>query len=148
MKAAPPPKKRNDARDGRDELDEATELLQSQKEHLERKLIALRTSMKERCASHMEPAKEGDGGYSDEMDQATLTQDNALSLRLAEKESDLLWEIDAALGRIADGTYGICEGTGDPIGFRRLDARPWSRNSVQYEEQLERRSGMRRREGA
>jgi DnaK suppressor protein len=72
------------------------------------------------------------------MDEAQSNQDLALLFRLADKEQKLLAEIDAALQRLDEGTYGYCEGTGDPIGFGRLWARPWARYSVSYKEALER----------
>jgi DnaK suppressor protein len=60
------------------------------------------------------------------------------ALLLASKDLDLSAEIEAALKRFDDGSYGVCEGTDEPIGFRRLEARPWTRYSVGYQEQLER----------
>jgi DnaK suppressor protein len=74
----------------------------------------------------------------DEMDEVTVNQDLALLFRLADKEQKLLQEIDAALTRLDDGSYGFCQGTGEPIEYRRLQARPWARFSVAYKEALER----------
>ena len=76
--------------------------------------------------------------HADEMDDAAANQDLALLFRLADKEQKLVGEIDAALQRMEEGTYGLCEGTGEPIGYRRLLARPWARFSVEYKEALER----------
>ena len=39
---------------------------------------------------------------------------------------------------MSEGTYGLCEGTGEPIGYSRLKLRPWARYSVEYQEELER----------
>jgi len=74
----------------------------------------------------------------DEMDEVSVNQDLALLFRLADKEQKLLREIDAALLRLDEGSYGFCEGTGEPIEYRRLLARPWARFSVAYKEALER----------
>jgi DnaK suppressor protein len=71
------------------------------------------------------------------MDEASANQDLALLFRLADKEQKLLGEIDAALTRIDENNYGLCEGTGEPIEYRRLLARPWARFSVAYKETLE-----------
>lgn len=58
-------------------------------------------------------------------------------LQLAEKERKLLQELEHALAKVDAGTYGVCEGTDEPIGFGRLNARPWARYSIAYKEQLE-----------
>jgi DnaK suppressor protein len=81
--------------------------------------------------------------HADEMDDAAANQDLALLFRLADKEQKLVGEIDAALARMDAGTYGLCEGTGEPIGYRRLLARPWARFSVEYKEALEHDSASR-----
>jgi RNA polymerase-binding transcription factor DksA len=60
-----------------------------------------------------------------------------LKLReLASFEQEALYEIDAALKRIEDGTYGICELTGKPIPWERLEAIPWTRFSLEAQNQL------------
>jgi len=59
------------------------------------------------------------------------------TLALVESERRELFEIDRALLRIEHGTYGICEGTGDPIPRPRLEAIPWARYSVEYQRKLE-----------
>jgi DnaK suppressor protein len=59
-------------------------------------------------------------------DTATAMHDRELDYGLTENEEDLLTAIDAALGRIEDGTYGICTNCGRPIGEERLQALPWT----------------------
>ncbi len=59
------------------------------------------------------------------------------TIGLMDSERKLLTEIDDALGRIEDGTYGICEGTGKPISKERLKAIPWTRYCVEYASQKE-----------
>ena len=54
-----------------------------------------------------------------------------------DSERKILHEIDAALSRIEDKTYGICEGTGKPIAKARLEAKPWARYSVEYARLIE-----------
>jgi len=66
---------------------------------------------------------------------ADLGSDNyeqEFTLGLVDGERKLLTEIDDALQRIENGTYGICEGTGQPIPKARLEAQPWARYSVEY----------------
>ena len=60
-------------------------------------------------------------------DAATDSFDRDLVLGLASFEQEGLYEIDAALKRMEDGTYGICELTGKPIAWERLKAIPWTR---------------------
>jgi RNA polymerase-binding transcription factor DksA len=55
-------------------------------------------------------------------------------------ETDQLFEVDCALQRIGDGTYGICEETGRPIPLERLRAIPWTRYSVAAAQPIEQRS--------
>ena len=60
-------------------------------------------------------------------------------MRARDRQRKLIAKIDAALGRIDDGTYGYCEETGDPIALRRLDARPIATLSVEAQERHEKR---------
>ena len=60
------------------------------------------------------------------------------TLSLVESERRELFEIDQALNRLRDGTYGICEGTGESIGRPRLEAIPYTRYSIEYQRRLER----------
>lgn len=68
----------------------------------------------------------------------TDNNERETALRVASTEADMLREIDDALQRIKDGTYGTCEGTGKPIPKKRLEVFPWARYCVEYQEELER----------
>ncbi len=70
-------------------------------------------------------------------DMGTDNYEQEFSLGLLESERALLGEIEDALERIEDRTYGICEGTGQAIGVARLTARPWSKYSIEYARKLE-----------
>jgi RNA polymerase-binding protein DksA len=59
------------------------------------------------------------------------------TLQLVESERKELYEIDRALNRIRQGTYGVCEGTGDSIHRARLEAIPYARYSIEYQRRLE-----------
>jgi DnaK suppressor protein len=74
-------------------------------------------------------------------DMGTDNYEQEFTLGLVEKDRVLLREINHALGKIQDGTYGICEGTGKPIGKPRLEAQPWARFSIEYARQMERPFG-------
>ena len=83
---------------------------------------------------HVESAQ-----HADLADRATSETDRALELRARDRHRKLIAKIDAALARIEDGTYGYCEETGEPIGLRRLDARPIATLSLEAQERHERR---------
>ena len=58
--------------------------------------------------------------------------DQQFTLGLVDSERKLLKEIDSALNRIDDGTYGICQGSGKEIPLARLEAIPWARYCVEH----------------
>ena len=62
--------------------------------------------------------------FPDPTDQAVAELDNNFLLRLRGREQKLLKKIDEAIARIDDGTYGTCESCSEPIGMKRLEARP------------------------
>jgi DnaK suppressor protein len=70
-----------------------------------------------------------------DMGSDTFEQDFTLGLMSSERK--IVAEILAALKRIQDGTFGICEGTGRPIPKARLEASPWARYCVEYATRLE-----------
>jgi RNA polymerase-binding protein DksA len=74
----------------------------------------------------------------DEIDAATYSVAADLSLRMAESESRELKEIELALSKLEDGSYGVCEATGLAIDVRRLLFMPTARLSLEAQEQLER----------
>ncbi len=76
-------------------------------------------------------------------DQGTDAYEQEFTLGLVEKDRLLLREINAALVKIQDGSYGICEGTGEPIGQPRLEAQPWAKYSIEHARKLERPSYIR-----
>jgi DnaK suppressor protein len=73
----------------------------------------------------------------DPTDQATIEEEYALELRARDRERKLLKKIEQALARIADGSYGYCEETGEVIGIPRLLARPTATLSVEAQTRRE-----------
>jgi len=71
-------------------------------------------------------------------DRATLESDRALELRTRDRARKLIAKIDEALKRIEDGSYGYCEETMQPIGVKRLEARPIATLSIEAQERHER----------
>jgi RNA polymerase-binding transcription factor DksA len=96
-------------------------------EHLSNEIHQMRAEACEETPSYsMHPA-----------DAATDSFDRDLVLGLASFGQEGLYEIEAALKRIEDGSYGICELTGQPISWERLEAIPWTRFSLEAERQIE-----------
>ena len=78
-----------------------------------------------------ESSKEmGQDGIQDIADEAANIYNKQILLSLSENERTRLQEVDEALDRIANGTYGICEECGEPIGLKRLDVRPVAKYCV------------------
>jgi RNA polymerase-binding transcription factor DksA len=77
-------------------------------------------------------------------DAGTDTYDRDLALGMLSSEQDSLYEIDEALERIREGTYGICELTGKKIETARLDVIPWTRFAAEAEKQLEKEGEVKR----
>jgi len=75
-------------------------------------------------------------------DMGTDNYEQEFTLGLVEKDRGLLREINGALAKIQNGTFGICEGTGKPIGKPRLEAQPWARHSIEYARQMQRPMGV------
>jgi RNA polymerase-binding transcription factor DksA len=80
----------------------------------------------------------------DEADSATDEFDHDLALTQLSAEQNALYEVNEALQRIVEGTYGICEGTGQAIPAARLRAVPWTRFTREVEERLEKKGAVSR----
>lgn len=74
----------------------------------------------------------------DEADRATQEEEHVLEQRIRDRERKLIHKIDSALNRIANNTYGYCEASGEPIGLKRLIARPTATLSIEEQERHER----------
>lgn len=76
-------------------------------------------------------------------DMGTDNYEQEFTLGLMEKDRNLLREINNALAKIQDGTFGLCEGTQQAISKPRLEAQPWARYSIEHARKLEQRMGRR-----
>lgn len=104
-----------------------------------KRLTQLRDHILNRQNGLSREALEQQPSFSSHMaDAATDTFDRDFALGMLSSEQDALYEIDEALNRVRDGTYGKCELTGKPIEAARLEAIPWTRFSAAAEKQLER----------
>lgn len=128
--------------------DDDGELTQADLTELRQMLQSKRAEVVANIDKHLTFVTEDSDTLPDEMDVATRQSEQAYYLRIADKEKKLLSQIDRALSKFERGTYGICEGTGEPIGVKRLKLRPWTRYSLEYKEALERDTkGARPRRG-
>ena len=78
-------------------------------------------------------------GVGDESDNATYNQDITMDLRMSDRNNKLLQKVNAALDRIANGTYGFSVVSGDEIGLQRMMARPLATMTVEEQEEYESR---------
>ncbi len=103
------------------------------------KLLKWKEDIVRQTRETLEGLHEDSTQHADLADRATSETDRALELRARDRQRKLVAKIDAALARIEDGTYGYCEETGEPIGLKRLDARPIATLSLEAQERHERR---------
>ena len=75
---------------------------------------------------------------ADVVDQASSYTDKSVEMKALARSRKLIEKIEAALRRIKDGTYGYCEETSEPIGLKRLIARPIATLSIEAQEKHER----------
>ena len=110
-----------------------------QRMYFRQKLMAWKEEIIRQTKETLEGLHEDSTQHADIADRATSETDRALELRARDRQRKLIAKIDAALARIEDGTYGYCEETGEPIGLKRLDARPIATLSLEAQERHERR---------
>jgi RNA polymerase-binding protein DksA len=121
-----------------DELDSKRSVIPLKWEKHRKRLLALRSHLEAERRNHALAVKEPLETFSMNMaDAATDEFDHNLALSQLSAERAALYEIDEALARIANGTYGICENTGRPIPEARLNALPWTRFTGDVERQME-----------
>ena len=87
--------------------------------------------------STIEDMNGGNEIFADPADRATAESDRSFTLRIRDRELHLIKKIQAALQRIDDGTYGICEECGEDISISRLKARPVTRLCIHCKENQE-----------
>ena len=83
-----------------------------------------------------------DDGVKDSADGALQDANQELAFRLGERESQTVADIDEALRRMDEGTYGDCERCGKPIDERRLEAIPSARFDAACQSEAETRQGL------
>ena len=117
----------------------ATHLTDVDKQRLRTKL---NTKRNELVAAQQASTAERRGLHERETEQGDVAEDQieqAAALRLGQFDAALLADVDRALEKLADGTYGVSEQSGQPIPLERLDALPWARRTAAEEEHLSKR---------
>src|SRR5919197_3312471 len=109
-----------------------------QLEYFRQKLLRWRAELIAESSGTLQHLKEESLLKPDLTDRASLETERAIELRTRDRERKLISKIDAALSRIDTGTYGFCEETDQPIGIRRLEARPIATLSIEAQERHER----------
>ena len=82
-----------------------------------------------------------DDGVKDSVDMSMMDVNQEIALRLGERESQMVADIDQALLRIEEGTYGVCVNCGKPIDERRLEAMPTARYDAACQTAIEASQG-------
>ena len=109
-----------------------------QAEYFRQKLLRWRAELLREADGTLASLSEGGILEADITDRASVETDRALELRTRDRARKLVSKIDQALIRIDNGTYGYCEETDEPIGIRRLEARPIATMSIEAQERHER----------
>ena len=110
-----------------------------QKDYFRRKLLIWKDDILRESRETLAALQNESENHPDLADRASSETDRAIELRARDRQRKLIAKIDSALGRLEDGSYGYCEETGEPIGLKRLDARPIATLSIEAQERHERR---------
>ncbi len=109
-----------------------------QAEYFRQKLLRWRADLLREADGTLASLSQGGILEPDITDRASVETDRALELRTRDRARKLVSKIDQALLRIDNGLYGFCEETDEPIGLKRLEARPIATMSVEAQERHER----------
>ncbi len=110
------------------------------KEYFRLKLVDWKKDLlKESSQTLKKLQKEENSPKPDLTDRATEEIERSFELKTRDRERKLINKINGALKRINDGNYGYCEETGEPIGIKRLEARPVATLSLEAQEMHEKK---------
>lgn len=112
---------------------------EKQLEYFRQKLLRWKNEILESTKETIQHLQHETAKHPDIADRATSESERSLELRTRDRQRKLIAKIDEALERIANGEYGYCEESGEPIGLKRLDARPIATLSLEAQERHEQR---------
>lgn len=115
-----------------------------QQDYFRMLLLEWKKSIHQASSATLQSLQDGPIREPDLNDRASSETDWSIELRTRDRQRKLISKIDAALRRIDAGEYGYCEVTGDPIGLKRLIARPVATMTVEAQEAHERREKISR----
>ena len=124
--------------------DEEPYMGEAQLEYFRRLLAEWKKSILSAAAGTLQSLQDGPIREPDLNDRASSETDWSIELRTRDRQRKLIAKIESALRRLDAGEYGYCEVTGDPIGIRRLIARPIATMTVEAQEAHERREKISR----
>ena len=107
-------------------------------EYFRQKLVDWKEELLRGSDQTLRHLQEQDSRPADQADRATAETDRSIELRTRDRARKLAQKIDQALSRIEQGCYGYCNETGDPIGIKRLEARPIATFGLEAQERHER----------
>ena len=107
------------------------------KEYFKQKLLNWKNELLKESNQTLNNLQSDNESKADITDRASEEIDRSFELRTRDRERKLINKINAALQRIEDGSYGYCEETGEPIGLKRLEARPVATFSIEAQEMHE-----------
>jgi DnaK suppressor protein len=124
--------------------DDEVYMSEKQQNYFRMLLLEWKKSIQTASSATLQSLQDGPIREPDLNDRASSETDWSIELRTRDRQRKLTGKIDAALRRIDAGDYGFCEVTGDPIGLRRLIARPVATMTVEAQEAHERREKISR----
>jgi len=107
------------------------------KEYFKQKLLNWKNELLKESSQTLNNLQSDNEAKPDITDRASEEIDRSFELRTRDRERKLINKINSALQRIEDGSYGYCEETGEPIGIKRLEARPVATLSLEAQEMHE-----------
>ena len=107
------------------------------KEYFKQKLLSWKNELLKESSQTLNNLQSDNEAKPDITDRASEEIDRSFELRTRDRERKLINKINSALIRIEDGSYGYCEETGEPIGIKRLEARPVATLSLEAQEMHE-----------
>lgn len=116
----------------------------AQQDYFRLLLLEWKRSILSASSATLQSLQDGPIREPDLNDRASSETDWGIELRTRDRQRKLIAKIDSAIRRIDAGEYGYCEVTGDPIGLRRLIARPVATMTVEAQEAHERREKISR----